>query len=172
MINWLPFNGGGINYDLTHLWPEVWVYTHVGVNGKPDLVYRIRIIYSLHTFTKGLEPNHDVAFNYADARESRTFCPDRYNKSLQLPKIMKNLDRGHIFHTNSQNFMRIDNGAGLSYEVFFTVQRSSEVDNDLNIYVQSSYDRTRGNSPKAGKIKFSVIAYNTLHNKPIKVYRR
>lgn len=172
MIEWGSFSCEDVHYDLTHLWPDEWVYIHQGNSKNPDRYYRIRIIYSLHTFTRGKEANRDLRFDYSDAREVRTFCPERYDKSFMLPQIVKQLDKGYVYHTGRQNFLRIDNGSGQFYEVFFTVQKTKEAGKDLLIYVQSSYERTRGQSPKAGKIKFSVVAYNTLHNRPIKPHRR
>jgi hypothetical protein len=170
MIEWSPFSSNGKQYDLAHLWPDEWNYVQQGNSKNPERTYRIRIIYSLHTFTRGRETNIDL--DYSDARETRTFCSARYDKSFMLPKIIKQLDQGYIFHTSHKNFLRIDIGSENSYEVFFTVQKSKEPNKELQIYVQSSYERTKGNSPKAGKIRFSVVAYNTLHNKVIKPPRR
>jgi glycerol-3-phosphate cytidylyltransferase-like family protein len=68
-----------------------------------------------------------------------------------------------VFHTGHQNFLRINKADGV-YEVYFTVRRSKDVNFDLEIYVQSAYKRTKGKSPNAGKIRFYMVAYNTLHN--------
>ncbi len=139
---------------------------------KPAQTYRIRIIYSLHCFTVMYQNSNDPALNYSDNRETRTFSYERYQLSFQLPKIIKTLEQGFVYHTGKRNFLRIDNANGEQLEVFFTVQKSKESELDLQLYVQSAYVRTKGNSPKAGKIRFAIVAYNTLNNKPIKPHRR
>jgi hypothetical protein len=173
MIHWKPFIHDGREYELSHLHPETWAFEQAATDKNPARIYKIRIIYSLHCFTtKKLENNNDISLNYSDSRELRTFCFARHTASYQLQSIIRGLGNGYVFHTGEQNFLRIDNGAGEKYEVFFVVTRSRERDLDLQLYVQSSYVRTRGSSPKAGKIRFSVVAYNTLQNKKIKPPRR
>lgn len=172
MIYWLPFKHDDKAFDLSHLHPQVWEFVQAGKGNKPARTYKIRIIYSLHCFTVKRTENGDDSLNYADNRETRTFCYDRYKRSSQLPAIIQTLGSGYVYHTGRQNFLTIDNGNGETFEVFFTVRKSKESNLDLQIYVQSAYVRTRGNSPRAGKIRFAIVAYNTLHNKPVKPHRR
>jgi len=171
MIKWEAFSCNGKVYDLSHLWPDLWNYEQPSINNKPAKFYSIRIIYSLHCFTKGKEENHDPLLNYADARETRTFCLNRHNQSYGLPEIIKNIGNGYVLHTGKRNYLRVDIG-NAQYEVYFSVTRSDEKGVNLQLYVQSAYIRTHGGQPNAGKIKFSVVAFNTLNNKPIKPSRR
>ena len=171
MIYWSPFHYQNIEYDLSHLHPMRWTLTQPAINGKPEKNYRFSVVFSLHTFTQSFEDRHDRELSYSDARETRAFCFNRYQDSFELPEIIQRLDQGYVFHTGKQNFLRIDKDNG-TYEVYFVVKRSKLPDIDLDIYVQSSYKRTKGNSPKAGKIKFTVVAYNTMNNRPIKPPRR
>jgi hypothetical protein len=172
MIKWNPFSHGSKNYELTHLWPEIWVYTQEAKGDKLAIVYNIQIIYSLHCFTKKKELDADATLDYSDTRETRTFCFDRYDYSFLLPEILRRLEKGYVYHTGKKNFMRIDKDENEEYEVFFVVNKSKLAGIDIQLYINSAYLRTRGKSPKAGKIKFSVVAFNTMNNKPIKVYRR
>jgi len=165
MIYWNDFINAGVTYTLKHLHPEIWEFTQAAKGDKPAIVYKIKIIYSLHCFT--VKDGTDRP--YSDNRETRNFCFDRYEDSKELPKIIKSLGSGYVYHTGRQNFLRIQ-GVDKEYEVFFTVTKTKEV--DLQIYIQSAYSRTRGHSPKAGKIRFSVIAHNTLTGKKIKPPRR
>lgn len=167
MIYWNDFVHDGKAYPLNHLHPEIWEFKQAAKGDKPERVYRTRIIYSLHTFAeeKGCLP-------YSDNRETRSFCFDRYKDSFMLPKIIKSIGKGYVFHTGRDNFLRIDTGEAQEYEVFFTVLKSKEKDVDLQIYIQSAYLRTKGHSPRAGKIRFSVISFNVMNNKKIKPHRR
>ncbi|PKH88314.1 hypothetical protein [Colwellia sp. Bg11-28] len=166
MIYWNDFVCDGITYPLKHLHPEIWEFTQAAKGDKPEKVYKIRIIYSLHCFTvKG-----GTKLPYSDNRETRSFCFTRYEDSKMLPEIIKTLEAGYVYHTGRQNFLRIDQGTAKEYEVFFTVTRTQGV--DLQIYIQSAYLRTRGHTPKAGKIRFAIIAYNTLIGKKISPPRR
>lgn len=164
MIYWNPFEYQNEIYSLDHLHPMQWnLIQEVDVN-NPARTYRIEVVFSLHTFTTATENYHDSDLHYSDPRETRTFCFDRYDKSKLLPDIIRSLNTGYVFHTGKQNFMRIDR-ENVTYEIFFAVRRSAKPILDLEIYVQSAYERTTGNSPKAG-------AYNTVMGKPIKVHKR
>jgi len=166
MIYWNDFVHDGITYPLGHLHPEIWEFKQASKGDKPEIVYKILIIYSLHCFTvKG-----GTKLPYSDNRETRNFCFKRYEDSKMLPEIIKALGAGYVYHTGRQNFLRIDQGAAKEYEVFFTVTRTQNA--DLQIYIQSAYLRTRGHSPVAGKIRFAVIAHNTQKGKKIKPPRR
>jgi hypothetical protein len=171
LIYWEEFNYKGKAYSLEHLHPIKWTLTQAATQGKPERSYRFSVIFSLHTFTQKREDDHDPELAYSDPKETRTFCFHRHKASLQLQDVIFNLEKGYVFHTGHQNFLRIDKADGV-YEVYFTVRRSKHAGFDLEIYVQSAYKRTKGDSPNAGKIRFYVVAYNTLHNKPIKPPKR
>lgn len=171
MIYWKSFQHQGNEFSLEHLHPKIWLYEQAATDTKPAIPYRIRVIYSLHCFTV-MRDETKPKLDYSDDREIRTFCFDRYEWSKLLNEVIENLDEGHVYHTGRQNFLRIRSTSGSEYEVFFTLMKSKEKGVDLQLYVQSAYLRTRGSSPKAGKIRFSVIAYNTKANKPIKVHKR
>jgi hypothetical protein len=172
MIKWNDFTLSGKDYPLSHLWPEIWTYTQAPKGDKPGINYNIRVIYSLHCFTKKIAIGDDENLKYSDDRETRTFCFDRYKSSLLLPEIIKRLGEGYVYNTDRQNFMRISDGILKGYEVYFTALKSKEPTVDIQLYISSAYLRTRGYSPKAGKIRFSVIAKKIKNNEKIKVHRR
>lgn len=168
MIYWNNFLHNGVAYPLNHLHPELWVFTQPAKGDKPAINYTIRVIYSLHTFTTkevGDRP-------YSDNRETRNFCFNRYDDSKVLPQVIKAIGNGYVFHTGRDNFLRIDQGLDTEYEVFFTAIKSKEKNADIQLYIQSAYLRTRGDTPRAGKIRFSVIAFNIMRGKKIKPHRR
>jgi hypothetical protein len=118
-----------------------WTMILPAAKSKPARNYRFSVVFSLHTFTQAKEYGHDSNLFYSDARETRTFCFNRYQDSLELPNIIQGLNQGHVFHTGKQNFLRIDKGSD-TYEVYFVVKRSKRLGFDLDIYVQSAYKRT------------------------------
>lgn len=171
MIYWKVFRFQEKEFSLEHLHPRIWLYEQAATDTKPAIPYRVRVIFSLHCFTV-MRDETKPDLDYSDDRETRTFCFDRYEWSKLLNEIIDTLGEGYVYHTGRQNFLRVRSASGVDYEVFFTLMKSSEKGIDLQLYVQSAYLRTRGNTPKAGKIRFSVIAHNTKANKPINVHKR
>ncbi|GIU52754.1 hypothetical protein TUM4438_46190 [Shewanella sairae] len=39
MIKWRHFSCEGVHYDLSHLWPDEWIYIHKGNGNNPDRTY-------------------------------------------------------------------------------------------------------------------------------------
>jgi hypothetical protein len=172
LIYWKAFEHQGETHSLDHLHPMSWKLNQEAKGTNPQRIYNIEITFSMHAFTRSIDHSQiDESLHYSDKKETRHFCFERYELSKQLPAIIQSLDKGYVFHTGRQNFMRIDI-ADAKYEIYFVVRRSAKADFDLDIYIQSAYQRTYGNSPRAGKIKFYVVAHNTLHNKPIKPHKR
>lgn len=163
MIYWNDFVHEGKVYPLNHLHPEIWEYVQEAKGDKPERRYRIRILYSLHTFTK--EGHYPP---YSDNRETREFCFDRHKVSAVLPEVIKTLGRGYVLHTGRDNFLKLEDG----YEVYFTLLKSKEKVADLQLYIESAYVRTKGHTPNGGKIRFPVLCYNVLNNKKVKPHRR
>lgn len=144
MIQWKPFEFQGILYDLTHLHPKPVVYRQAAGAGKPE-------------------------------RECRVFDFRRYALSQYLPSIVEGLHQRKCHHSGKGNFFVVEilteEGEKVDYEVFFEASRSSKK-GVVNLYVQSAYVRDAehaANRPKRKPINFSVMLFNTLNNKPIKI---
>ena len=84
MIYWKPFTHIGETFELTHLHPEIWEFKQPAKGKNPARIYKIRIIYSLHCFTIKQVGTSPSELNYSDNRETREFCFERYQTSLQL----------------------------------------------------------------------------------------
>lgn len=177
MIHWKPFIFDGTTYDLTHLYPKRLVYRQEAKGGKPERVYEVDVIFSIHCFTRGIKPgeNPDQNLLYADTRESRVFDFQRYHLSKALPAIVEDLHRKKCHHSGKGNFFVVEivnqEGVRLNYEIYFDASRSSKKE-VVNLYVQSAYVRDeahRGNAPKKKPIGFSIILFNILNNKPIRI---
>lgn len=134
----------------------------------------------MHCFTRA--PNRHIGetladfskdLRYADSRETRIFCFERYQLSRHLPDIVKVINQKKCFHTGKGNFFIIEvpnsEGEPQEYEIYFNVTRSSA--GRLRLFVESAFirdDEHESSQPKKKKINFFVIAYNRQTNKPIK----
>jgi hypothetical protein len=112
---------------------------------------------------------------YRDSRECRIFDFRRYALSKHLPTIVEGLHQRKCQHSGKGNFFVVEilteEGEKLDYEIFFEASRSAKK-GVVNLYVQSAYVRDAehaGNRPKKKPIGFTVILFNTLNNKPIKI---
>jgi len=168
-VQWKPFIHNGQTYDLSHLHPSVHFYFQPAKGLLPPRGYRVNILYSLHCFTRsGAGETIDPALEYGDDRETRVFDFRRYNLSLQLPAIVKNLMGAKCFEADRDNFFTLhvvdDQGNNVDYEVYFKASKSS-INGTLNLFVQSAYPRDaayRGNRPRKHpkSIGFAVVLYN------------
>lgn len=168
-VQWKPFVHSGTTYDLSHLHPFVQSYLQPANGRNPPRGYRVNVLYSLHCFTRsGAGETIDSSVQYSDDRETRVFDFRRYNLSLQLPEVMKNLIAAKCYEADRGNFFTVhladDNGNSIDYEVYFTVSKSSTA-GILNLFVQSAYPRDaayRSNRPnkRPKPIGFAIILYN------------
>ena len=177
MIAWEAFKHQGIEYDLSHLHPSRIQYVQPKKADQPERTYTVEVCFSLHCFSKKLEPTADPLLNYGDARETRTFDINRYGLSKQLPQIIQGLNLKKCMHTGKGNFFVIEvttpNGVREDYEVYFEVERST-TKGVVRLFVQSAYVRDQGhcNRPPSTKpISLFVILHNKLAGKPIKIQR-
>lgn len=181
--NWKDFCYGDEAYALDHLAEFEWDFRQAAVEGKEEKVFPFVVEFGLHCFTKGPNQNKketlssfDKALYYADSRETRVFCFERYELSKLLPEIAKTVAENPCYHTGKGNFFTIElqsrEGKNLDYEVYFQVSKTKG--ERLRLFVESAYIRGEGyasSQPKKKKIKFFLIANHRLQNKPIKVPR-
>lgn len=172
-MNRSNFNLNGHDYNLSHLNDRYWNLTQPASGDNEEKIYRIKIIFSCHCFTKGREDNDQPSLFYNEGREERTFCQTRYEASLQLLDHIYTLQNGYVFindggkKSRKQNYLKIPTATG-NYEIYFTLSKSKDENADLNLFVQSAFFRTHGNARKLGKIRFTIAVYNTLIGKPVK----
>lgn len=176
MIAWKEFNHQGYVYDLSHLHPTQIQYVQPKTDTQPERVYTVEVCYSLHCFSKTLEPTADPRLNYSDARETRSFNIERYELSKKLPQIIRELNLKKCMHTGKGNFYVIEvtmpNGVKEDYEVYFEVKPSPTGKGIARLFVQSAYvrDARHGNRLQATKkISLYVILNHRLTGKQIKI---
>lgn len=177
MIYWKAFEFEGVVYDLTHLHPRRITFIQEAKNNKPERLYEVDVIFSLHCFTRGKKTSEDEnkALLYRDSRESRIFDFRRYALSKKLPEIVSELLFRKCHHSGKGNFFVVEilteAGERLNYEIYFEASRSSKK-GVINLFVQSAYVRDeahRANMPRKKTIAFAVILFNILNDKPIRI---
>jgi len=78
---WEPFEHAGASYDLNHLrCHELFLQKEEGKDP-----FRFVVTYGLHCFTKD-DTAQNIPLKYADGRESRLICMERYETSKHLPR--------------------------------------------------------------------------------------
>ena len=178
MIAWQPFNYEGTSYSLAHLHPRRMEFEQPATSIAQARKFQVRVIFSLHCFTRKLKDGESVpakAMLYSDSRETRIFDFSRYELSKQLPAIVEQLQGRKCFHSGKGNYFVIelvsDAGEQNEYEVYFGASCSSER-GVINLFVQSAYIRDKahtGNRPRKKPIKFDIILFNVLNGRPIRV---
>ncbi|WP_241729984.1 hypothetical protein [Pseudomonas sp. SST3] len=133
----------------------------------------MNVSFGLHCFARDRLPGEEVSdeYWYADNRERRVFCLDRWQLSQQLPRIIGTLTERRCMHTGREEFVTLEvpfNGRTLEYAVFFTVTKAGKATRaDLNLFVNSAHERfdpLRYTKP----IKFHFILLNRFQGKEIK----
>ena len=150
-------------------------YEQPAKGDKPALQYDVEASFSLHCFTKGIGVNEqlDKDLLYSDSRETRIFDFRRYELSKRLPEIVRNLPTQKCYNTGKGNFFSVvvvgDDGQQVEYNIFFEASRSTR--KGLVLFVQSAYvrDAQHSSRPQAKPIRFDVILFNILNNKPIRM---
>jgi len=175
-LKWRATSIGGNIYDLSHLDEFDFDFVVPAKDGKPEQVYRINVLFSMHCFTRGIREGESYHYEltYSDNRETRLFDEQRYRLSLRLPDIIRNIGGRQCFHTGHGNFFTVeavsDDGNSEKYWIYFKMSRGSKR-SGLNLYVESAYvqNKIQQQRPRPRKpIRFSVIAYNVVAGKPIK----
>lgn len=165
---------GGVTYDLSHLHPHLWVVTIPGKDDKPDLELKVNVSYGLHCFAREKLPKEQVSNDlwYADSRETRVFCLQRWELSKLLPSIIATLTERRCTHTGREEFVTLEmvtNGRTFDYAVFFTVTKAKKADGaQLNLFVNSAHERYDPLKYKK-PISFKFILLNRYLGKEIKV---
>lgn len=173
-MHWRDFQHGGITYTLNHLHPFTFDLTIAAKDGKPEQVYHLHVVFSLHCFTRKAIPGEVITpyLAYSDNRETRIFDFARYQDSHMLPDLIRSLPERPCFHDSHGNYYVFEvhqtDGTVQYYSVFFTLSKASRKAG-LNLYISSAHMRPQ--RPYAHRIKpirFRVLVHNTWRNKPVK----
>jgi hypothetical protein len=127
---------GGQTYDLGHLDPFTFRFTADG------LAYAVKVIFSCHCFTEGLQAHHTPQDHYTHDGETRAFCVERHGLSIMLPGLVQSL--GTVYHnTKWGNFFFWKNHqlqtATTPYLVFFNMAKSTSGNADVLMNINSAH---------------------------------
>jgi hypothetical protein len=156
-------------YSLSHLHPFIRTIDlpasakHIARN------VQLHVSFGLHTFTRGIELRDSDEQLYRDNREVRTFCPERHARSLELPQIIRTLERRRCEFARSfgrpLNYVTVETATGGGrYAVFFDLRRLKKIGPDaVHLMVQSAYviapDKA---APGRGRITFQALLGHAL----------
>lgn len=166
----------GTEWDLSHIEPFAF-----REEIRPDLVIDVVVLFSCHCFTHGLDkdPRDAVpdAEIYMDGTVCRVLNPQRWQLSREkLPGLVQRLRTSHIKvlgkpNENYATFSAMDqNGAAVTYVVFFTVKKDNVRKKRLIMRVQSAYaiDSLTKRLQNAGKVNLAVLLRATYEGRTIK----
>jgi hypothetical protein len=158
----------GERYSLAHLHPFVRpIHLPMSDYYAPRDV-QLHVSFGLHTFTRATTLLDRPEEIYRDNREARTFCKDRYRKSLELPEIFASIETRRCEFANgrgsSVNYVIVETAKGDRYAAFFDLRRYRKVGEDaVHLMVQSAYTLDGRNPvPGRGRINFRVLLEHAL----------
>src|SRR5260370_9783626 len=111
------------HYTLSHLHPFVQRIELAATDKHPICSVKLYVSFGLHTFTRVIaahDGDHEI---YRDNREARTFCPERYRRSFELPNIIRTLERRRCEFARGMsglvNYVTMETTDGERYAAFF-----------------------------------------------------
>lgn len=171
-VNHQDFEYQGKLYTLGHLNGFDVTYQTTDPKTNAPLTFDVRVLFDDHCYTSGVpqgDPYDQDAYVSETVREVRVFDPKRYQLSLSLPALVKNLLNLTCYFGDQDNFVTIDLTSGEKYNVYFAVSKVGKR-GGLRLRIQSAYVRPRDD--KLQKIKFGLILRNVRDNKVLKAPRR
>ena len=142
MTLWEKFSADGVDYDLAHANDFTLEVPSKDVEGK---VYRVRVTYSCHIFTKEWQDGvHPENLKFVAGKEVRCFCKDRHVLSLLLKRIIEGAVGWKAYFSNKGNFMLIEDidGSPAPYVIYFDILKASNNPNhDLVMQVRSAHPK-------------------------------
>lgn len=164
MMRWAPYvDASGRAYPLNHLHPFRYQLNVGGANSID-----IHVAFAMHCFTRAkADGDHPVQF-YADQRETRSFCFSRYEQSVRLPTIVRELAIRKCGYAKDENYVTVDvqkaDESHVTYGVFFNVRQLKKSEGEaVQLTVQSAYELAAdGKLPSRGSIKFQRLVELTL----------
>jgi hypothetical protein len=155
-------------YSLSHLHPFIQTIELSASAKYPAVSVQLHVSFGLHTFTRTIELRDSDEQLYRDNREIRTFCPERYARSVELPHIVRTLEQRRCefarSHGRPLNYVTLEATIGARYAVFFDLRRFKKVGpNAVHLMVQSAYALGSANTaPGRGRITFRALLSHTL----------
>ena len=159
---------GGVRYPLAHLHPFLRMVEMPASDKHPARTVRMYVSFGLHTFTRATELRDGSCDLYRDNREVRTFCKSRYEKSIELPGMMRTIEFRRCEFAGSgreqMNYITVEFANGSRYAAFFSLRRFARMGADaVHLLVQSAYLLAPSQpTPGRGRIHFHALLGHTL----------
>jgi hypothetical protein len=159
----------GESYSLKHLHPLELTHEMPAFKKYPAVTVKIHVAFSLHTFTHKIMADDPPEDDYADNRETRCFCHERYNHSHRLPTIVREIPTcRQLFFARAlsgiANYATFEAGNGTIYAVYFDLMRFKARGPDtVLLMVESAYvhDPEKPDTTE-GRISFNALLGHTL----------
>lgn len=155
-------------YSLSHLHPFIQAIDLPSTEKHPARSVRLHASFGLHTFTRSIELRDRDHELYRDNREMRTFCSDRYARSVELPHIVRTLATRRCEFARGRaspvNYVTVETKGDARYAAFFVLRRFIKAGPDaVHLLVQSAYEFDPSKPvPGRGKISFYALLGHAL----------
>lgn len=156
------------HYSLSHLHPFIEALDLPITEKHPSQSVRLHVSFGLHTFTRAVELHDGDHQLYRDNREVRTFCAERHARSLELPHIVRTLEKRRCEFARGMsgliNYVTVETKAGERYAVFFDLRKFKKMGpTAVHLMVQSAYVLdSKKPTPGRGRISFHALLGHTL----------
>jgi hypothetical protein len=170
LIQWQPHAPrGGETYCLKHLHPIELTHEMPASKLHPAVTVKVHVAFGLHTFTRDIKADDPPEDDYADNREKRCFCRERYKHSHRLPAIVREIPTCRKLYFSRTisgliNYATFDTEAGKTYAVFFDVMRyKTRGPNTVLLTVESAYELYEAKrDTRDGRVSFNVLIGHAL----------
>lgn len=162
--------------NVPHLVPHV-----IAVPMPDERLLHVRVAYSCHCFTEGLESLADAGDRIViqDGARNRVYCEERYRLSFDLPGMLAKLPGSKVYMTpptsrREQNYSTFDVDIALedgrAYRAFFRLKKKRGSENgvpySVEMFIESAYPTTK--IAEGMKVKFLSLVGSVVKGKPIK----
>lgn len=173
---WSPYvSATGEVFSLAHLNPRRFTLDYAARGALPAVAVEIRVGFMSHTFARKCAEGEAPHPHYSRApHDCRTFCPQRYALSHELPRIVESFGERRCYESNTEhgNHFVIEGLAGLpmgvEYWIFLQVDRiAPEV---ARVRIRSAYAGDKAKPPRSRSSKsmrFRELVARTLWPRPL-----
>ena len=126
-MQWRSKTIRGTVYDLSHLHPFR-IEVRPKAEGAPS--YPVQVTFGFHCFTRECEASDTPDLHMQHLRETRSFCPTRYELSKELVGMIKYAANGPVYFGEKSNFLIVESMSqhNAPYVAFFDIEPVKRTD--------------------------------------------
>ncbi|MER8855845.1 hypothetical protein NKH94_30465 [Mesorhizobium australicum] len=155
----------GVTYTFDHLSPFTMEVTPKAEGAK---TYSLLVDFHLHTFAREWRHTDTPDYRFAEGKDIRCLCTERYGMSLSLPEMIRASTKAYFSQKhNYMVFRPVPDHA--PYAAFFSMQRAKNQSYDAIMTVVSAYQK--GELPKQSLLKsigFATLVAKTARGEEIR----